>query len=227
MNQIAVFLGPPGSGKGTQAQKLKKEFNFFHFSTGDMLRDHIRNAPESDPIRQIVSQGKLVDDATIMAFVGQENARRKFFEQNVILDGFPRTVEQAKMLETELEKIGKKIDKVILFQIELQTLIDRITTRLICPACGAIFSSKQASLEVGSNCPACMATHKEVRLVQRPDDSAEKVRSRYEIFEKETAPLITFYKDKLTKINAAYPPHQVFEELCSAILPPSGKKPLT
>lgn len=199
-----VFLGAPGSGKGTQSQRLVERHGIPQISTGDLLRVHVREGtPLGVRAKAVMDAGQLVDDATILGMVrarlAESDAAKGF-----ILDGFPRTIPQAEGLEQMLGEIGRPLDAVILFNVDPQKLIQRISGRRSCQDCGRVFNVHTAPVPVP---PPCGGKCETPRLVQRPDDTEETVAKRIGVYEAQTAPLIDFYgaKGLLRSIDADAP----------------------
>ncbi len=186
-----IFLGAPGAGKGTLAQMLSEETGIVHISTGDIFREEIKNETElGKKAKSYVNSGGLVPDELVADMVGARLSRDDCAE-GFILDGFPRTLNQAQLLEQVMEKIGMKIDLVVHFEVKEDILMKRLTARLICKDCKANFNtifSPPAEEGVCDNCGG--------ELYRRPDDQPETAWSRLELYDKETAPLVSYYRDK-------------------------------
>lgn len=188
-----VFLGAPGSGKGTQSQRLVELHGIPQISTGDLLRAHVKRGTELGlRAKSVMDAGKLVDDATILGMVrdrlAEPDARKGF-----ILDGFPRTIAQADGLAALLAEIGAPLDAVVLFNIDNQVLIKRVSGRRTCEDCGRVFNIYSAPPSVP---PPCEGRCESPRLMQRPDDSEATVRKRLAVYEEQTRPLVDYYRAK-------------------------------
>ncbi|HCZ06881.1 MAG: adenylate kinase [Thermotogota bacterium] len=184
-----VFLGPPGAGKGTQAKILSKKLGIPHISTGDMLREAIASGSElGKRVETIVSSGALVSD-DLMAEIVRERLSQADCSNGFILDGYPRTVNQAETLKEILKELGTKLDLVILIDVDEETLVERITSRRVCPNCHAVFNLKNNPPKKDNICDHCGT-----QLVQREDDTEEVVRNRYKIYLEKTHPLIEYYE---------------------------------
>lgn len=184
-----VFLGPPGAGKGTQAKVLSKKLGIPHISTGDMLREAIASGSElGKRVETIVSSGALVSD-DLMAEIVRERLSQADCLNGFILDGYPRTVNQAETLKEILKELGTKLDLVILIDVDEETLVERITSRRVCPNCHAVFNLKNNPPKKDNICDHCGT-----QLVQREDDTEEVVRNRYKIYLEKTHPLIEYYE---------------------------------
>jgi len=178
-----IFLGPPGAGKGTQAESVCENNKIAHISTGDMLRAEMRNGTELGmKAKAVIERGELVSDEIIIGMVKnriqQDDCRNGF-----LLDGFPRTVAQADALSAISD-----IDYVIDIEVPFDKLIDRISGRRMCPDCGATYHISTYSSDKCSKCGAA--------LYQRDDDKVETVKNRLDVYQKQTQPLIDYYKGK-------------------------------
>ena len=196
-----VFLGAPGSGKGTQSQRLVERHGIPQISTGDLLRAHVRDGTElGRRAKAVMDAGKLVDDATILGMVrerlAQPDAARGF-----ILDGFPRTIPQADGLNAILAELGRPLDVAILFDVDDDELIKRISGRRSCERCGRVFNIHTSPPGTPPHCPQC---DDRPPLVQRPDDNEETVRRRLAVYNEQTRPLVDYYRARglLREIDA-------------------------
>jgi len=178
-----MFLGPPGAGKGTQAQTAGRKYGIAHISTGDMLRAEMKVGSElGKKARSLIDAGELVPDDIIIAMV-KERLKKDDCKNGFLLDGFPRTIEQAKALDTIV-----KLDACINIEVPSEHLVERICGRRVCTKCGATFA---VSLLKGEDCEKCGG-----ELIQRTDDSEETVITRIEVYERQTKPLIEYYEKK-------------------------------
>lgn len=178
-----IFLGPPGAGKGTQAQLLMHDLNIPQISTGDILRKAIREMTPTGVIAKgYIDRGELVPDDVVIAIV-RDRLQEKDCENGYILDGFPRTVPQAEVLDTIVE-----IDAVVDFELPNEEIINRLSGRRVCPKCNSTYHISRLN---GDTCPGCGE-----KVIQRKDDMPETVLNRLEVYEKQTAPLIDYYKNK-------------------------------
>jgi len=185
-----VFLGPPGAGKGTIAQRLAETRGLVQVSTGDLLREEAKKStPLGGKLKETMASGAYVDDATVGALV--EAKLRELQETGFILDGFPRTAEQAKMLERILAKMSLKLDAVLDIEASDETIIGRLGSRVQCSKCGMVFNLLNIPPKAAGKCDACGG-----RLVKREDDKPAVVRMRLETYRKKTAPLIEYYGKK-------------------------------
>lgn len=205
-----ILIGPPGGGKGTQAKRLAREAGVPHISTGDILREAVRNGTglgrKAEPI---MARGDLVPDDLMVGIIGerleQEDARQGF-----ILDGFPRTVEQAEKLEALLAGNGKSSLKVLYLSVPDEVIVRRIAARRSCPECGSIYHLENSPPQVDGVCDQCGS-----KLVARPDDSEEAVRARLEAFHRQTMPVVNFYRGRnvMNEIDGTRSVDEVFEEV--------------
>jgi adenylate kinase len=186
-----VFMGAPGSGKGTQAQRLEKKFGIPQISTGDILRRHLSEGTSLGlRAKEIMAAGGYVDDETMLAVIrdrlSQPDAARGF-----LLDGFPRTVAQADGLAKLLAELGTPLDAVLLFEVNTDELIKRLSGRRVCELCKKVFNVHTAPPSVP---PDCLPGRNEHQVVQRPDDTEETVRERLRVYEEKTRkPVSGFY----------------------------------
>ena len=186
-----LFLGPPGAGKGTQARELAREWGVPQVATGDMLREAMAaGTPLGRAAKQYYDRGELVPDDVILKMVaerfGQPDAAQGF-----ILDGFPRTIAQSDGLGAMLEALGHKLDGVIYFDVSEPELIRRLTGRRLCRQCQTPFHVVSAPPKREGVCDKCGG-----ELYQRVDDSEATVRNRLEVYERQTAPLLDYYRQR-------------------------------
>jgi adenylate kinase len=186
-----VLMGAPGSGKGTQAQRLIKHFGIPQISTGDILRRHLaEGTPLGLRAKEIMAAGNYVDDETMLAIIrdrlAQPDARDGF-----ILDGFPRTIAQANGLDKLLAELGTPLDAVVLFEVDQNELLKRLSGRRVCELCKSVFNIHTNPPSVP---PECVPGRTEHQVVQRPDDTEETVRERLRVYEEKTRkPVSGFY----------------------------------
>ncbi len=190
-----ILIAPPAAGKGTLAKKLVDNFGYVQLSTGDMLREL---AKEDENLRDMMKTGKLIDDETV--FKALKAKLNKLGDTPYILDGFPRTVNQAVMYDELLHSINKDLGVVIYLDVDKEELKNRVTTRLVCPSCKASYSTRNESLfpKEKDLCDSC-----KVNLIKREDDSEEVFYSRYDEYLKKTSPLVDYYESKglLVRVN--------------------------
>ncbi len=184
---IVILLGAPGAGKGTQAKKISEKFNIPHISTGDILRQEIKKGTElGKKAEEYVKGGHLVSDDLIIEII-KGKITGKEAQKGFLLDGFPRNIDQAKMLERLFDQLGYSIDKVINISVDKEEVTKRLSSRRVCPSCRKI--SKSA--ENNDECPECGE-----QTVKRADDDISVIKKRLEVYEEETEPLIGYYRKK-------------------------------
>ncbi len=205
-----ILLGPPGAGKGTQAQRMVERYRTPQISTGDILRAAVKDGtPLGTKAKGFMEQGKLVPDEVVIGIIA-ERLKAKDCDSGFILDGFPRTIPQAEALEPILAKLGKKIDHVINIEVDSEELVRRLTGRRTCKNCGAMFHIIFQPPKKEGVCDRCGGT-----LYQRTDDNEEAIRTRLKEYEKQTAPLIQYYRGKknLRSIAGVGGPDQIFGQI--------------
>lgn len=186
-----ILLGPPGAGKGTQAKLLVEKRKLPQISTGDILREAIRNGtPMGKEVEPLMKAGQLVPDAMVLGIV-DERLSRPDCQGGFVLDGFPRTIPQADGLGKLLEKAGRKIDHVISLEVKDELIVERMAGRRSCPADGSVFHEKSSPPKVQGKCDKCGGA-----LVQRADDAPETVLKRLTEYAKLTAPLKAYYAER-------------------------------
>jgi adenylate kinase len=184
-----VLLGAPGAGKGTQCKRIVDRYGLLHLSSGDILRQERAEGTELGRKAQgYMDSGALVPDQVIVEMMA--GAIKQAPDAGFILDGFPRTVNQAAELDKSLSSTNQKMDVVINLQIDEQVIVQRITGRRSCPQCGAVYHIENLKPKVEGICDNDGTT-----LVQRPDDSAEVVANRLETYHRQTEPVVDYYKD--------------------------------
>jgi adenylate kinase len=184
-----VFLGPPGAGKGTQAKKLSLYYNIPQVSTGDILREAIsENTEIGNKAKAFMEKGELVPDEVILEII-KDYLMRKECQNGYILDGFPRNLHQARMLNSLLEEINSNLDAVVNFKIKDETIIKRLSGRRVCEDCGTLYHIEFKKPNLDGHCDKCQG-----RLYQRDDDKEEVIKNRLKVYKEVTSPLIEFYK---------------------------------
>lgn len=186
-----ILLGPPGAGKGTQAQRLEQTRGMVQMSTGDMLRAAVKaETPVGLKAKAVMEAGELVSDAIVSALIGErlDDADGK----GAIFDGFPRTGHQAEALELLLSERGRKLDHVIELEVDEDALVERITGRFSCANCGASYHDRFKLPEVRETCDVCGAHE----FKRRPDDNEQTVRTRMAEYRAKTAPILPYYEDR-------------------------------
>jgi len=190
-----ILFGAPGVGKGTQAKILAEKKKLFHISTGDILREAIKNNTElGQTAKSIVEKGELVPD-NIMGGIVKEVLRSDRCKNGFILDGFPRTVAQAVILDTVFAELNIENVKLLIVGAEDSILIDRISGRKLCKSCGFILS--KGALLIDNKCPSCSAVDS---FIKRKDDDEEVIKRRLKIYHETTKPVLDYYNGKLTEI---------------------------
>ena len=184
-----IFLGAPGAGKGTIAHEMAEKYRIAHISTGDILRGEIAaGTPTGKQAEKLINAGQLVPDELVAGMV-----RRRITEpdckRGFILDGFPRTIHQAALLEDAMTELNMSIDIVVYFEVDEETLLNRLTSRLNCSSCNAVFNKISRPPQEEGVCDNCGSD-----LFQRADDSPETAKSRLKVYYDQTAPLIDYYR---------------------------------
>lgn len=207
-----VFLGPPGSGKGTQAKGVADSFKLTHLSTGDAFRDAINGKTELGlEIKSYVDAGKLVPDELVSKVVFEKIGSLK---GGFLLDGYPRTVDQAKSLEAYAKKNNVAVDAVVFFDVAFDELVKRLSARRQCPKCKEVYNLVNKPPKKASVCDKCSG-----ELIHRPDDQANIVEERLKIYSRQTEPVLDFYKAHkgFKKVNAAQPIEKVSADIQAAL----------
>ncbi len=195
-----ILLGPPGAGKGTLAKLLKEALNIAHISTGDILREEMKNqTPLGMEIKKLVESGALVPDEIVTKIIENKLTANKNGAQGYMLDGFPRTKVQAEQLDAILTKIRHPIDVALYMEASVPVIIQRLTGRRVCKKCGAPFHIKNRPPKKQDICDLCGG-----ELYQRPDDNEETIRKRMKVYLESTAPIVDYYhaQRKLVKVDA-------------------------
>ena len=201
-----ILIAPPAAGKGTLADRLKKEFDYDYISMGDILREE---AKTNEVIKEKMERGILIDDSEVLLSIKNKLAK---VEKSYILDGFPRTINQAKAYDEYLLKNNKSLGVVIYLDVPKEELVKRITSRLICQKCKKTYSSIKKELlpKKEGVCDVCGS-----KLITRKDDTVEVFDQRYEEYQDKTKPLIDYYqeKDKLVTIKTLTPEETYLEAI--------------
>ena len=186
-----IFLGGPGAGKGTVSNAMIAKYGVAHISTGDILRAEVaKGTPAGKEAGAIMKSGGLVPDAMVCGMVG-ERLKEPDCEKGFILDGFPRTIPQADRLAAVLAELGKEIDYAIYLKVEDEVLLQRLTARLNCRGCDAIYNKLFMPPKTEGICDKCGS-----ELFQRADDSLETAKNRLSVFHQQTQPLIDYYEQR-------------------------------
>ncbi len=205
-----VLLGPPGAGKGTQAVSIAEKYNIPHISTGDIFRDNIKQKTElGQKVESLVNKGLLVPDELVVEII-RDRLKQDDCADGFLLDGFPRTVAQAKAFDEVLKDMESGLDRVINIEVDTDILIDRAVGRRICKECGATFHIKGKPSAKGDICDKCGGN-----LYQRDDDNEKTVKDRIEVYSNETAPLIEYYskQNKLITVDGGRAIDEIFDDI--------------
>jgi adenylate kinase len=209
-----VFLGAPGVGKGTQADKVAAQYGMRKISTGDLLREAVRNRTSLGlEAKAYMDQGRLVPDSVVIGLV-REKLADPSYAKGFILDGFPRTVPQAEELGKVLAERGIGLNRVINFQVSRAEIVKRLGGRRSCPKCQATYHVEFAPSKEPGVCDRCNEA-----LVQRSDDQREAIETRLKVYEEQTAPLIGFYEQKnlLSHLESEGPVESVYQSLSKVL----------
>jgi len=201
-----ILLGPPGAGKGTVAKRLAAEHGYLHLSTGDILREEVARGTElGKKAKAYMDAGELVPDELILAMVKERVAEK----DGVLFDGFPRTLAQARGLEE-----FATVDMVVFLELDRDTVVRRLSARRVCPKCGALYNLLTQPPKEDERCDRCGA-----ELIQRDDDKPEIISRRFQVYMRDSAPLVDYYREKgiLVRVDAARPPEEVYSAVVSAI----------
>ncbi len=189
---VIILLGPPGAGKGTQAQRLVDGHGMVQLSTGDMLRAAVQACtPVGLEARAVMERGELVSDAIVSGLIDEALGRTPL-TTGIIFDGYPRTAAQAHSLDALLRAHGRVLDHVIELDVDEEALVDRITGRFTCASCGAGYHDRHRPTRVPGVCDRCGGTE----FRRRPDDTAETVRTRMAEYRAKTAPILPIYEER-------------------------------
>lgn len=209
-----ILLGPPGAGKGTQAKSICNKYSIPHISTGDIFRKHISElTPLGIEAKKYMDKGQLVPDELTVDIV-QHRLREADCANGYLLDGFPRTVMQAEVLDLFLGKAQEKIDTALLIEVPREFIVDRMTGRRVCLTCGASYHLKYNPPASAGKCDICGSD-----IIQRKDDVESTVIERLDIYDRQTQPLIDYYKsrDVLAVVDGTKPIKDVFKSICGIL----------
>lgn len=209
-----VLLGPPGAGKGTQAASIVEKYNIPHISTGDIFRKNVKEGtPLGKKAKEYMDQGALVPDEIVVAIV-EDRLKEKDCEGGFLLDGFPRTVNQAEQLDVVLDKMGVAIDQVVNINVDKDILVNRAVGRRVCRSCGATYHIVFKPTKEEGVCDLCSG-----ETYQRDDDQEATVSKRIQVYLNETQPLIEYYtnKNNLVSINGEQGIDTVFKDIITAL----------
>ena len=208
-----ILFGPPGAGKGTQAIKIVKNFNLHKVSTGDLLREEIKNKTDlGNKIKSIMDKGLLISDNIINDLITKILSDKKFYNR-LIFDGYPRNLEQAKNLDLQVKKYKQKVSCVLSLDVDKESIIKRILGRHTCTNCGLIFNEYF--------CPSSNKNHScdPKFLIRRSDDNEKTILNRFETYLNKTLPILDFYKEQnlLYRINGMAEIDQIFDKIRNII----------
>lgn len=205
-----ILLGPPGAGKGTQAKSISNKYSIPHISTGDIFRFHISNGtPLGIKAKEYIDKGHLVPDELTIDLI-KDRLKQDDCKNGFLLDGYPRTVNQAEALETLLQEIGTKLDTALLIYVPKSFIIDRMTGRRVCTTCGASYHVRYNPTKQEGLCDICGSG-----VIQRADDNEATVSERLEVYDAQTQPLISYYKGKnlLSEVDGTKAIDDVFKDI--------------
>lgn len=209
-----ILLGPPGSGKGTQANLLQRKFRVPKISTGDILRAAVGDQTElGEKAKVFMDQGQLVPDEIVVGLI-KERIGEADCVDGFILDGFPRTIVQAEKLDETLSALGQELGTVVDLEVDRQELLVRLVGRSTCKNCGTMYHRTARPPEKPGACNECGG-----ELYQRPDDNEATIVKRLAVYEKETAPLKEFYRKqkKLKSLNGSGSVEEIFSRVCEMV----------
>lgn len=209
-----VLLGPPGAGKGTQAKSISNRYSIPHISTGDIFRKNIsEETPLGIEAKRYMDNGQLVPDEVTINMV-KDRLTWDDCKNGYLLDGFPRTVIQAEALQEFLAGRNEQLDTALLIEVPMGFILERMTGRRVCPSCGASYHIKFNPSNTDGVCDVCGS-----EIVQRKDDTEETVKERLDVYERQTQPLIDFYKkiNLLSTVDGTKAINSVFENICDIL----------
>jgi adenylate kinase len=211
MKSHLIFIGAPGSGKGTQASKLVSDRAFKHISTGDLLRSEIAKQSQLGlEVKKVMDEGKLVSDELVIRLL---QANINLVQSQYIFDGYPRNIAQAETLDREVLKGSPSM--AVYFDINMEKLVERLTNRRTCKSCGSIYNLISKKPKVMGNCDQCGSTD----LVQRADDKEEVITNRLKVFTETINPVLKYYQDlgRLMKVDAEASVDAIFNQISSKV----------
>ncbi len=211
MKSHLIFIGAPGSGKGTQAYKFVSERQFKHISTGDLLRGEIAKKSHLGlEVKKVMDEGQLVSDELVIRLL---QANINLASIQYIFDGYPRNLAQAKTLDKEV--LGSAPSLAVYFDIDMNRLVERLTNRRTCKDCGAIYNLKSKMPKVMGMCDQCGGTN----IVQRADDKEDVIKNRLQVFQDTISPVLEYYQDlgRLMKVDAEKSVDEIFNQISSKV----------
>jgi len=207
-----ILLGPPGAGKGTQAEKLSEELKVPHISTGDILRQAVTDGTQLGlEAKKVMEVGELVSDEIMLGII-RERLARDDARRGYVLDGYPRTLPQARSLQSLMDERSEPRVVIVNIDVDREELVRRISGRRSCPNCRAVFNVHAQPPKKAGVCDACGQ-----KLVQRADDEEATVRQRLAVYDRQTRPLLDYYGDWVTPIDGQGTPREVFDRLSSLV----------
>lgn len=209
-----ILLGPPGAGKGTQAVRITKKYGIPHISTGDIFRKNIKEGtPLGKKAQAYMNKGELVPDELVIE-IALDRLEEADCENGFLLDGFPRTVDQAEALARFLKKQGKELDCVLNMEVDKKILTERLVNRRVCGDCGATYNLKGMEPSIEGVCDLCRGN-----LYQRDDDTEATVNNRIDVYNKQTAPLIEYYESigKLSNLDGTVDPDKLIMNIAKLL----------
>lgn len=209
-----VLLGPPGAGKGTQAKSISNRYEIPHISTGDIFRKNISEmTPLGIEAKKHMDNGQLVPDSLTIDIV-KDRLTQEDCKNGYLLDGFPRTVVQAEALKEFLIERGEELDSALLIDVPKDFILERMTGRRVCPSCGASYHVKFNPPKINGKCDVCGSD-----VVQRKDDTEATVKERLDVYDRQTQPLIEYYKREnlLQVVDGTKAINKVFDSICSIL----------
>lgn len=199
-----ILIASPAAGKGTQSELICNKYNLKHISTGDLLREVVAQDNEkSREIKSLMEKGMLIDDEIILGLIED----KLMMDDGFVFDGFPRNLTQAKKFDELLEKMNKKIDYIIHLKVDKDLALERIVGRYVCPKCNSVYNKKDDETKICQNCNE--------NLIKRNDDNAETFNNRYDVYMKETFPIIEYYKQtqNLHEVDSSLEVNEVFKQI--------------
>jgi adenylate kinase len=211
MDSHLIFIGAPGSGKGTQASRLVALQGYKHISTGDLLRSEIaKQSSLGLEVKKVMDEGKLVSDALVIRLL---QANIDLITSKYIFDGYPRNIAQAQTLDREVLRGAPSM--AVYFEIDMSKLVERLTNRRTCKDCGAIYNLITKPPKLSGTCDQCGG----LNLIQRADDKEDVIQNRLQVFEDTVSPILQYYQNlnRLIKVDAEQSPERIFETISSKV----------